>query len=60
MHTGITAGLVVTGDFNVGKGAHGVSGETINLASRLSGIAKPGQILVGESAYLQTKGSFLL
>jgi class 3 adenylate cyclase/tetratricopeptide (TPR) repeat protein len=58
MHTGITAGLVVTGDFNLEKGAHGVSGDAISLASRLSGIAKPGQILVGESIYLHTKDSF--
>ena len=58
MHTGITTGLVVTGDVNLEKGTHGVSGDTINLASRLSGIAKPGEILVGESTYLQSKGAF--
>jgi len=54
MHTGITTGLVVTGDVNLEKGTHGVSGDTINVASRLSGIAKPGEILVGETTYHQS------
>ena len=57
-HTGIATGLVVTGEINLGKGIHGVAGDTINLASRLSGIAKPGEILVGESTYLQSSGAF--
>ncbi|MGD0238167.1 MAG: adenylate/guanylate cyclase domain-containing protein [Syntrophorhabdales bacterium] len=58
LHTGITTGLVVTGEVNLGQGTHGVAGDTVNLASRLSGIAKPGEILVGESTYHQTKGAF--
>ena len=58
MHTGITTGLVVTGDVNLEKGTHGVSGDTINVASRLSGIAKPGEILVGETTYHQSEGAF--
>jgi class 3 adenylate cyclase/tetratricopeptide (TPR) repeat protein len=58
LHTGITTGLVVTGEINLEKGTHGVAGDTINLASRLSGIAKRGEILVGESTYHQTKGAF--
>ena len=57
-HSGIATGLVVTGEVNFEKGTHGVAGDTINLASRLSGIAKPGEILVGESTYLQAKGAF--
>jgi class 3 adenylate cyclase/tetratricopeptide (TPR) repeat protein len=58
MHTGIATGLVVTGDLNLEKGTHGVAGDTINLASRLSGIAKPGEILVGETTYHQSNGVF--
>jgi class 3 adenylate cyclase len=46
MHTGINTGLVVTGEVNVERGTHGVAGNTINLASRLSNLAKPGEILV--------------
>jgi class 3 adenylate cyclase/tetratricopeptide (TPR) repeat protein len=57
-HSGITTGLVVTGEVNLEKGTHGVAGDTINLASRLSGLAKPGEILVGESTYHQSTGAF--
>ena len=57
-HSGIATGLVVTGEVNLEKGTHGVGGDTINLASRLSGLAKLGEILVGESTYLQGKGAF--
>ena len=57
-HSGIATGLVVSGEINLEKGTHGVAGDTINLASRLSGIAQPGEILVGESTYHQTKGAF--
>jgi len=57
-HSGIATGLVVTGEINLEKGTHGVAGDTINLASRLSGIAKPGEIIVGENTYLQSTGAF--
>jgi len=46
MHTGINTGLVVTGEVNIERGTHGVVGDTINLASRLSDLAKRGEILV--------------
>jgi predicted ATPase/class 3 adenylate cyclase len=46
MHTGINTGLVVTGEVDVAKGTHGVVGDTLNLASRLADLAKPGEILV--------------
>jgi class 3 adenylate cyclase len=51
MHTGINTGLVVTGEVDIEKGAHGLTGDAINLASRLEGIAQSGEILVGESTY---------
>ncbi len=57
-HTGINTGLVVTGTGDSGKGTHGIAGDTINLASRLSDLAKPNEILVGESTYLQSKAIF--
>ncbi len=57
-HTGITTGLVVTGEVNLEKGAYGLAGETLNLASRLCAIAKPGEILVGESTSLKSAGAF--
>lgn len=58
MHTGICTGLVVTGDVNLEKGTHGVLGDTINTASRLSGLARPGEIVVGHDAYHQAEGYF--
>jgi class 3 adenylate cyclase/tetratricopeptide (TPR) repeat protein len=58
MHTGINTGLVVTGDVDMERGTHGVAGETINLASRLSSLAKTGEILVGPSTYRQSEGHF--
>ena len=59
MHTGICTGLVVTGDVNLEKGTHGVLGDTINTASRLSGLAKPGEIVVGSDTYHQAEGYFI-
>jgi class 3 adenylate cyclase/tetratricopeptide (TPR) repeat protein len=59
MHTGINTGLVVTGEVMTGKGSlGGVTGDTVNVASRLSGLAKPGEILVGEDTYRQAEGLF--
>ena len=58
MHTGICSGLVVTGEVNLEKGTHGVLGDTINLAARLSGMAKPGEILVSPETYHQAEGYF--
>ena len=46
MHTGIATGLVVTGQINFERGTHGVSGEALNIASRLSSLATAGEILV--------------
>ena len=58
MHTGINTGLVVTGKVNMEKGTYGIAGDTINLASRLSELAKPGEILVGLDTYRQAEGHF--
>ncbi|MFB0520836.1 MAG: adenylate/guanylate cyclase domain-containing protein, partial [Desulfatiglandales bacterium] len=58
MHTGINTDLVVTGEVDVKRGRHGVAGDTVNLASRLSTLAKPGEILVGPETYGQVEGYF--
>ena len=58
MHTGINTGLVVTGEVDLEKGTHGVAGDTINITSRLSSLAKPGEILVGLETYRQAEGYF--
>jgi len=58
MHTGIDTGLVVTGGVDAGKGATGVTGDTVNLASRLSGMGKSGEILVGPYTYRMAERYF--
>ena len=58
MHSGINTGLVVTGGADAGKGAYGITGDTINLASRLSGMGKAGEILVGPYTHRRAEGYF--
>jgi class 3 adenylate cyclase/tetratricopeptide (TPR) repeat protein len=58
MHTGINTGLVVTGEVNLEKGTHGVAGDTINLAARLSSLAEADEIIVGPDTYHQAEGYF--
>jgi len=58
MHTGINTGLVVTGEVDMERGTHGIAGDTINLASRLSNLANPGEILVDVDTCHQVEGQF--
>ncbi len=58
MHTGINTGLVVTGEVDMQRGTHGVAGDTINLASRLSHMASPGEILIDVDTCRQVEGQF--
>ncbi len=58
MHTGINTGLVVTGEVDMQRGTHGVAGDTINLASRLSTLANPGEILIDGDTCRQVEGHF--
>ncbi len=59
MHTGINTGLVVTGRvMDVEKGGLGVLGDTVNVASRLSSLAPPGDILVGALTHTLTERVF--
>jgi class 3 adenylate cyclase len=58
MHTGINTGLVVTGEVDLEKGTHGVAGDTINVAARLSGLGKADDILAGLDTYNQAEGYF--
>ena len=59
MHSGINTGLIVTGDVgNKEGGTPVVTGEAVNVASRLSSLAKADEILVGTEAYSLAKHSF--
>ena len=59
MHSGINTGLVITGEVNLERGTHGITGDAINLASRLEGLADPGEILAGHETYRQAEGYFI-
>ena len=59
LHIGISSGTVITG--NVGTDvrlSYSVMGDTVNVASRLEGVAIRGQILVTQSTYRLTHGIF--
>jgi class 3 adenylate cyclase/tetratricopeptide (TPR) repeat protein len=58
MHSGINSGLVVTGEVDLERGTHGVAGDTINIASRLSSVANAGEILVDADSCRQAEGHF--
>jgi len=58
MHSGINTGLAVTADMDPEKGTHGVTGEAINIASRLSDLANAGEIFVGPETYRRAEGHF--
>jgi class 3 adenylate cyclase/tetratricopeptide (TPR) repeat protein len=58
MHTGINTGIVVTDEMDTERGRHGMTGDTINLASRLTNMAKAGEILVGSATCSQAEGYF--
>jgi class 3 adenylate cyclase/tetratricopeptide (TPR) repeat protein len=59
LHMGISSGTVIAG--NVGTDqymSYNVVGDTVNVASRLEGVATGGQILVTQSTYRLTHGIF--
>jgi class 3 adenylate cyclase/tetratricopeptide (TPR) repeat protein len=58
MHTGINTGIAVTGEIDFQTGKHGIVGDTINLAARLSSLGRAGEILVGADTYSQSEGFF--
>jgi len=58
MHSGINTGLAVTADVDPEKGTHGVTGEAINVAARLSDLAEARDILVGPDTYKASKTHF--
>lgn len=60
MHSGVNTGLAVTSDMDLEKGFYGVTGDAINIAARLSDLAKPNEILIGPETHKlsQTRFSF--
>lgn len=58
MHSGINTGLAVTADVNPIKGTHGVTGDAINVAARLSDLAQASEILVGQDTHRASRDLF--
>jgi len=58
MHSGINTGLAVTADVDPERGTHGVTGDAINVASRLSDLAQAREIFVGPITYRRAEGYF--
>ncbi len=58
MHSGVNTGLAVTADVDPEKGTHGVTGDAINVAARLSDLASSGEIFVGPDTYRASQSHF--
>ncbi len=58
MHSGLNSGLVVTGEVDLKKGTHGITGDSVNTAARIQGLAKSNEILVGQETFQRTEGYF--
>jgi class 3 adenylate cyclase/tetratricopeptide (TPR) repeat protein len=59
LHTGISSGMIVA--TNVGSDfrmSYHIIGDSVNVASRLQGVATSGQIVVSQSTYRLTRGAF--
>ena len=54
LHFGVNTGLVYAGGVGGGeRNDYSVMGDAVNIASRLKGLAKPGEVVVGANTYRQ-------
>ncbi|HEX7436761.1 MAG TPA: adenylate/guanylate cyclase domain-containing protein, partial [Caldimonas sp.] len=51
LHTGINTGLVVARRSDARAGDYALTGDAVNTAARLRGLAKPGQVLVSAATW---------
>ncbi len=58
VHIGINSGLAVTGQADFHSITPHITGDTINVASRLCSLAQAGETLVGQTTFSQTEGFF--
>lgn len=58
VRVGINTGLVMVGAVGASKDIPDVMGGTVNLASRIEGAAKAGEVLIGQATYRMCEGAF--
>jgi class 3 adenylate cyclase/tetratricopeptide (TPR) repeat protein len=58
IHSGISSGLVVTGETDIDLGKDGFAGKPINIACCLKNLSGPDEILVAHDTYCKTEGLF--
>jgi class 3 adenylate cyclase/tetratricopeptide (TPR) repeat protein len=58
MHTGINSGLVVARRSDGRAGTYALTGDAVNTAARLRGLAGPGEVLVGADTWQQVADHF--
>ncbi len=58
MHTGIQTGLVVTRRSDSRSGDYSLTGDAVNTAARLRGLAKPGEVVVSQETWQQVSDHF--
>lgn len=61
MRIGLNSGLVMVGTIGSGSNAAvDVMGSAVNLASRIQGVARPGEVVIGRSLFRQARKHFEL
>jgi class 3 adenylate cyclase/tetratricopeptide (TPR) repeat protein len=58
MHTGINTGLVVTRRSDARAGDYSLTGDAVNTAARLRGLAEPGEVVVSAATWRQVSDFF--
>ena len=58
MHTGVQTGLVIARRSDSRSGHYTLTGDTVNTAARLRGLAQPGQVVVSSQTWQQVSDYF--
>jgi class 3 adenylate cyclase/tetratricopeptide (TPR) repeat protein len=60
MHSGINTGVVVTGEPDISGARTGPTGDPVNIAARIQGLAGADEILIGPETVRLVRGTFIL